>query len=309
MDAVEVQIRELLRETPTMLTTVIAERIGWERGMTVLKDRVRDLRPAYVPGDPVSRTTYRPGELAQCDLWFPEADIPLGYGQSGRPPVLVMVSGYSRVIAARMLPSRTTGDLIDGHTKSARSQQASTSRPPLRFGLRWDSPPRACLANPTLSEPVANLLVMSWDSILDELVDEEALEWCQHCYDDYLRKERGRAKGHCLRCSVAYRQAKRYGLTIARMNAILRVQDDACALCGELSGDDGIEGISFWHVDHDHACCNLSGSCGRCVRGLLCKSCNMRGVAWYERLSAERRDWPRMNAYLADPLTNVRKRE
>ncbi|MET7550915.1 hypothetical protein ABZS94_35165 [Streptomyces sp. NPDC005500] len=68
-----------------------------------------------MPVDPVSRTTYRPGELAQCDPWFPEADIPLGYGQSGRPPVLVMVSGYSRVIAARMLPSRTTGDLIDGH--------------------------------------------------------------------------------------------------------------------------------------------------------------------------------------------------
>lgn len=115
VDAVEVQIRELLRETPTMPATVIAERIGWERGMTVLKERVRELRPAYVPVDPVSRTTYQPGELAQCDLWFPEADIPLGYGQTGRPPVLVMVSGYSRVIAARMLPSRTTGDLIDGH--------------------------------------------------------------------------------------------------------------------------------------------------------------------------------------------------
>ncbi|WP_274919502.1 IS21 family transposase [Streptomyces sp. WZ-12] len=115
VDAVEVQIRELLRETPTMPATVIAERIGWERGMTILKDRIRELRPAYVPVDPVSRTTYRPGELAQCDLWFPEAQIPLGYGQTGRPPVLVMVSGYSRVIAARMLPSRRTGDLIHGH--------------------------------------------------------------------------------------------------------------------------------------------------------------------------------------------------
>ncbi|MFF9410901.1 IS21 family transposase [Streptomyces anandii] len=115
VDAVEVQIRELLRETPTMPATVIAERIGWERGMTILKDRIRELRPAYLPVDPVSRTTYRPGELAQCDLWFPDARIPLGYGQTGRPPVLVMVSGYSRLIAARMLPSRRTGDLIDGH--------------------------------------------------------------------------------------------------------------------------------------------------------------------------------------------------
>jgi transposase len=31
VDAVEVQIRELLEETSTMPATVIAERIGWER--------------------------------------------------------------------------------------------------------------------------------------------------------------------------------------------------------------------------------------------------------------------------------------
>ncbi|MFB7328739.1 hypothetical protein ACFC0E_39675, partial [Streptomyces sp. NPDC056190] len=61
-----------------------------------------------------ARTVYEPGELAQCDLWFPPVDVPLCYGQSGRPPVLVIVSGYSRVITARMLPSRQTGDLIDG---------------------------------------------------------------------------------------------------------------------------------------------------------------------------------------------------
>lgn len=52
VDAVEVQIRELLRETPTMPATVIAERIGWERGMTILKDRIRELRPAQ----PMSRS-------------------------------------------------------------------------------------------------------------------------------------------------------------------------------------------------------------------------------------------------------------
>lgn len=47
--------------------------------------------------NPVSRTTYRPGELAQWDLWFPEADIPLGYRQTRRPPVLVMVSAYKDI--------------------------------------------------------------------------------------------------------------------------------------------------------------------------------------------------------------------
>jgi len=44
VDAVEGQIRELLGEFPTMPTTVIAARIGWERGITILRDRVAELR-------------------------------------------------------------------------------------------------------------------------------------------------------------------------------------------------------------------------------------------------------------------------
>ena len=74
-----------------MPATVIAERIGWTRSLTVLKERVRELRPLFAPPDPASRTDYEPGELAQCDLWFPPVDVPLGFGQTGRPPVLVLV--------------------------------------------------------------------------------------------------------------------------------------------------------------------------------------------------------------------------
>ena len=68
VDAAEPQIRGLLAEFPDMPATVIAERIGWSNSMTVLKDRIRVLRPQYKPVDPASRTTYEPGELAQCDL-------------------------------------------------------------------------------------------------------------------------------------------------------------------------------------------------------------------------------------------------
>ncbi|MEU8178058.1 IS21 family transposase [Microbispora hainanensis] len=114
VDAVEPQIRQLLQAWPDMPATVIAERIGWQRGLTVLKKRIRELRPLYAPPDPASRTSYLPGELAQCDLWFPPVDVPLGCGQHGRRPVLVMVSGYSRWISARMLPSRQSADLITG---------------------------------------------------------------------------------------------------------------------------------------------------------------------------------------------------
>jgi transposase len=115
VDAVEPQIRELLRATPTMPATVIAERIGWEHGLTVLKERVRELRPYYLPPDPASRTEYDPGHRVQCDLWFPPASIPLGADQEGSPPVLVMTSGYSRMRWAVMIPSRTAPDLIAGH--------------------------------------------------------------------------------------------------------------------------------------------------------------------------------------------------
>ncbi len=114
VEAVEPQIRALLKEFPQMPATVIAERIGWDRSMTVLKDRVRVLRPVYAPADPASRTTYGPGEVGQCDLWFPPARIPLGFGQSGSPPVLVLTSGYSRFVAATMIPTRSAEDIVLG---------------------------------------------------------------------------------------------------------------------------------------------------------------------------------------------------
>jgi transposase len=114
VDAVEPRIRELLQEFPEMPATVIAERVGWDRSMTVLKERVRVLRPVYAPADPASRTEYGPGEVGQCDLWFPPARIGLGHGQVGVPPVLVLTSGYSRWRAAAMIPTRQATDIVLG---------------------------------------------------------------------------------------------------------------------------------------------------------------------------------------------------
>jgi transposase len=86
VDAVEPEIRRLLTDWPRMPATLVAERVGWDRSITVLRDRVRELRPLFLPPDPASRTTYSPGELGQCDLWFPPVDVPLGMGHFGRPP-------------------------------------------------------------------------------------------------------------------------------------------------------------------------------------------------------------------------------
>jgi transposase len=132
MDAVEPQIRALLREYPTMPATVIAERIGWTRSITVLKDRVRAVRPEYRGVDPVDKLAHEPGDTMQCDLWFPEPRIPVGGGQAAMLPVLVMTLAYSRFISARMIPSRSGADLLAGMWALIQGLGAVTKR------LWWD---------------------------------------------------------------------------------------------------------------------------------------------------------------------------
>jgi len=117
VDEVEPRIRELLQAFPTMPATVIAERIGWDRSVRVLRYRVAELRPVYLPPDPASRTAYVAGEIAQFDLWFPPITLPVGHGQNRTAkqlPVLTMVCGYSRWAAGVLIPSRTGEDLFAG---------------------------------------------------------------------------------------------------------------------------------------------------------------------------------------------------
>ena len=113
-DEYEPQIRVLLAEWPKMPAPVIAERIGWPYSISPLKKRLQQIRPEYVGIDPVDRFVYRPGAIAQCDLWFPEPRIPVGEGQDRVLPVLVMVAGFSRTISAVMIPSRQGGYILAG---------------------------------------------------------------------------------------------------------------------------------------------------------------------------------------------------
>ena len=116
-DASEPRIRELLKSYPSMPAPVIAERIGWPYSIRTLSRRVAELRPAYLPPDPASRTSYAAGEIAQCDFWFPDIEVPAGSGQVRTAkllPVLTMVSGYSRWASAVLIPTRRAEDLYAG---------------------------------------------------------------------------------------------------------------------------------------------------------------------------------------------------
>ena len=64
----------------------------------------------------------------------------------------------------------------------------------------------------------------------------------------------------------------KYGITLARYEAMLREQGGGCAICG--ATQPGGRGRRF-HVDHDHSCCPGQKSCGECVRALLCHGCNV----------------------------------
>ena len=114
ISAVEPQVRALLMAYPQMPATVIAERVGWTGSISWFRERVRAIRPEYLPADPVDRLDHPPGRAVQCDLWFPPVKMPVGFGQQAMLPVLVMVAAFSRFITAVMLPSRQTMDLVAG---------------------------------------------------------------------------------------------------------------------------------------------------------------------------------------------------
>ena len=82
---------------------------------------------------------------------------------------------------------------------------------------------------------------------------------------------------------------EKYKMTGRDYAALLSQQGGVCRLCQEPPGAEPL------HVDHDHSCCATKKTCGRCVRGLLCRRCNTL-LGWYERQFT---DWADVDAYLS----------
>lgn len=61
----------------------------------------------------------------------------------------------------------------------------------------------------------------------------------------------------------------RYGITVETYLEMLEQQSGVCKICRGANKN----GFDL-AVDHDHRCCPGKGSCGECVRGLLCRKCN-----------------------------------
>jgi transposase len=88
---------------------------GYAGGRTILEAYLREVRPLFAPPPrPFQRTTYRPGELCQFDLWEPSRPIPVGHGQERRGVVVVCCLGYSRVGAGALIFSKSAPDVLWG---------------------------------------------------------------------------------------------------------------------------------------------------------------------------------------------------
>jgi Recombination endonuclease VII len=90
------------------------------------------------------------------------------------------------------------------------------------------------------------------------------------------RREYNRLHGHRespesrKKSNRKYRIAS-YGLTQEQFDRLPDAQQHTCGMCHE-----PFEEGQLIHVDHDHACCRgKNRSCGECVRGLLCHTCNI----------------------------------
>jgi transposase len=110
-------ICEQLQADPTIQSLRLREMatdLGYEGGKSIFDDFVREVRPRFVVKRTFQRTIYRPGELAQCDLWEPRELISVGHGQTRRGWVVTCELCWSRVLAGALIFSKEAPDILWG---------------------------------------------------------------------------------------------------------------------------------------------------------------------------------------------------
>lgn len=115
--------------------------------------------------------------------------------------------------------------------------------------------------------------VRAWARALNYQPDPSLVEkGCSKCGEVLpianFRRNKATKTGYnswCNDCESAGMRWRHYNVTKEWYQAAYKRQDGRCAICGD-------ETPLF--VDHDHECCPGARSCGLCVRGLICRSCN-----------------------------------
>lgn len=96
--------------------------------------------------------------------------------------------------------------------------------------------------------------------------------YCKECNKQANREHYQKNKKSYKDKARAYEMSKggkaciRYNITPEALVLLTSRYDGMCWICQENPGTD---------VDHDHSCCPSGVSCGKCIRGMLCRDCNV----------------------------------
>src|SRR5207247_5842387 len=116
LDPYKDDIAEMLDTDDGVPATVILERLrprGYAGGITILKDYVATVRPAFRAAHGYQRTTYLPGELAHGDWWEPkDTRIPVGGNATRKAYGWVTTLPHSAGHAVVYSLSKTMADLL-----------------------------------------------------------------------------------------------------------------------------------------------------------------------------------------------------
>jgi hypothetical protein len=83
----------------------------------------------------------------------------------------------------------------------------------------------------------------------------------------YNKRRYEEKRDEILSKSKARHRLKRYGVTVEQFEALLQAQGGGCGICRSE--------VTDWHIDHDHSCCPTVYTCGKCLRGIFCRACNI----------------------------------
>lgn len=99
----------------------------------------------------------------------------------------------------------------------------------------------------------------------------EGFLWCSGEHKAFLPSGDFHAPSRtvCKECTYLRHLRLTFKLTPVAYTQLISKQDGKCAICESAPE-------STFCVDHDHGCCGDGKTCGRCIRGLLCRECNTR---------------------------------
>lgn len=105
----------------------------------------------------------------------------------------------------------------------------------------------------------------------DKSTKDGLTRWCRSCKNtNQLETQRRYRETHPEKYTPEHMRKwhlnHAYGISPEQFDEMLAAQGGRCAAC---------PATTQFHIDHDHACCPGTRSCGKCIRGILCRNCNV----------------------------------